>query len=145
LFNFIFGSKNKKLVKQWSKEHQEISVLSHKILASYSKEDFETLKYHIRELRDIVINHLMIEDIEFHRILREDSKKLSEGVKKATKDFIETFRDTKTILRKFLHQYTREDVIFNDEFYTRFEKIVVVLENRILYEESNLYSQLKEH
>jgi len=136
----LFGSKEKRLVKKWKKEHQQISEYSHQALASYVRGDIKTLQKYLLILRDLTINHLMEEDIEFYRLKRErsDDESLIDGID----NFIETFREIKKAWRDFICDYSKEGAIYDENFHKKFEELVYILEDRIRYEENTLYKHL---
>ena len=141
MFGALFGSKNQKLVKNWTKEHEKIVVLAHKIIADYSNDNTKALKKHLIELRTIAINHIMTEDIEFYRLLK-DEKRLNSEIEKSVHTFTDSFHDTKVVLRDFLRKYTKDDAVYDEEFFATFNAIVEALGNRIEFEETNLYKIL---
>jgi len=141
MLNTLFGSKNQKLVKNWTKEHEKIVVLAHKIIADYSNDNPKKLKKHLVELRTIAINHIMTEDIEFYRLLK-DEKRINSEIEKNIHNFTDSFHDTKVVLRDFLRKYTKDDAIYDEEFFTTFNAIVEALGNRIEFEEKNMYKIL---
>ncbi len=59
------------------------------------------------------------------------------------KEFIETFRGTKTTLMNFLTIHSRPETKWDDEFFKTFNELVEVLGQRIAFEEENLYSKLE--
>jgi len=142
MFESLFASKNKKLVLKWSKEHEKIVVLSHKILAEYSLDDVSSIRKHLLALRALVINHLMVEDIEFHKLLN-DEKRVTDEITKSVHHFVDSFHETKTALRDFLRQYVQEDALYNEQFFIKFNSLVEALANRIEYEETHLYTLLR--
>ncbi len=142
MFESLFASKNKKLVLTWDKEHEKMVILAHKIIADYSLDDVKSIRKHLTELRVIAINHLMIEDIEFHQLLR-DKTRATDEIAKSVHEFDDSFHDTKIALRDFLRKYVREDAVYDEEFFATFNSIVEVIGNRIEYEESHLYELLK--
>jgi hypothetical protein len=142
MFFSLFASKNQKLVKKWKKEHEELVVLAHKVIAAYSKNNIEETKKHLQELNDLAVDHLMNEDIEFYRLLK-DEKRLDLKTEKMVKEFIETFRGTKTTLMNFLTVHARPETKLDDEFFKTFNELVEVLGQRIAFEEENLYNQLE--
>ena len=143
MFESLFGSKNQKLAIKWMKEHEAIVVLANKIIAAYTKNDDVQVKKHLEALRDIAINHIMTEDIEFFRLLKDESR-LNSDIEKSVNTFKESFRDTKIVLRNFLRHYTQENVVYDEEFFTTFNTIVEALGARIEFEEKNLYKLLSE-
>ncbi len=143
MFEAIFGTKNQKLVKTLTKEHEKIVILAKKIIDDYSNDDAKALKKHLIELRSIAINHVMTEDIEFYRLLK-DKEHLNDEIKNSVQTFTKSFHDTKVVLRDFLRKYTKDNVTYNEEFFTTLNAIVKALGSRIEYEEKNLYKLLKE-
>jgi len=141
MFFSLFSSKNQKLVKKWKKEHEQIVVLAHKVIAEYSKNNHEATKRELQALNDLAVDHLMNEDIEFYRLLK-DEKRLDLKTEKMVKEFIETFRGTKTTLMNFLTINSRPETKLDDEFFKTFNELVEVLGQRIAFEEENLYSKL---
>ena len=142
MFFSLFSSKNQKLVKKWKKEHEQMVVLAHKVIAAYSKNNYEETKKQLTALNDLAVDHLMNEDIEFYRLLK-DQKRLDLKTEKMVKEFIETFRGTKTTLMNFLTIHSRPETKLDDEFFKTFNELVEVLGQRIAFEEENLYSKLE--
>jgi len=142
MFFSLFSSKNQKLVKKWKKEHEQLVVLAHKVIAAYSKNNYEETKKQLTALNDLAVDHLMNEDIEFYRLLK-DQKRLDLKTEKMVKEFIETFRGTKTTLMNFLTIHSRPETKLDDEFFKTFNELVEVLGQRIAFEEENLYSKLE--
>ncbi len=141
MFFSFFSSKNQKLVKKWKREHIEIVVLAHKVIAEYSKNNHKATKKALVKLNDLAVNHLMMEDIELYKLLKTQ-KNLDAGTEAYVLEFKETFRGTKTVLMDFLTQYSRSETILDEEFFTTFNELVGVLAERIDFEENNLYIQL---
>ena len=142
MFDELFLSKNQKLVKKWTKEHEDIVVLAHKVIAEYSKNHQENAKNALKELNNLAVDHVMNEDIEFYKLTKDDKRVTSEN-ETMVHEFTQTFKDTKLALMSFLTKYTKDEVILDEEFFTGFNNIVEVLAERINYEEENLYSLLK--
>ena len=137
----LFSSKNQKLVKGWVKEHEKIVLLAHKVIVAYTKHDLKATKKALLELNKVAVVHLMTEDIEFYRLLK-DKKRADEETEKLIDEFTTSFRDTKIVLRDFLLTYTKDDAILDDKFFNTFNAIVDVLGKRIAFEEENLYEAL---
>ena len=134
-------SKNQKLVKKWTKEHEQIVVLAHKVIGEYSKNNLKNTRGALNELNSLAVDHLMNEDIEFYRLLK-DQKRLTPQNEILIREFTKTFKDTKKALMNFLTKYTREDVHLDNEFFETFNAIVGILGERIQFEETNLYTLL---
>jgi len=143
MFDTLFASKNKKLAIHWEKDHQEMVVLAHEVIAKYSKNDMHGAKKSLKSLNNLAVDHLMNEDIEFYKLLKDD-KRLTPETIELVHDFTRTFKDTKLTLMKFLTKYTKDDVILDENFFTTFNTLVAVLADRINFEEKNLYILLKE-
>jgi len=137
----LFSSKNQKLVKGWIKEHKKIVDLAHKVIQAYEKGDLKATKKALLALNKVAIVHLMTEDIEFYRLLK-DKKRADEETEKLINEFTASFKDTKITLREFLLTYTKDDAILDDRFFATFNVIVDVLGKRIAFEENNLYEAL---
>lgn len=142
MFLSLFPSQNKKLVKKWEKEHEQIVVIAHEVIAEYSKNDYEATKKALKKLNSLAVDHLMHEDIEFFRLLR-DQKRLNGETEVLVREFTHTFKDTKVTLMKFLSKYTQVDTPIDEEFFEIFNELVGVLAERISFEEDNLYALLK--
>ncbi|MDQ7085762.1 MAG: hypothetical protein Q9M36_12995 [Sulfurovum sp.] len=138
MFGLLFASQNQKLVKKWEKEHQEIVLLAHKVIASYSQNHHNTAKKHLKALDSIAISHLMNEDIEFYRLLK-DKKRLNPDTEKLVHEFNHSFKGTKTFIISFLNKYTQTETPLDAKFFRTFNEIVTLLIKRIAFEEKNLY------
>ncbi len=141
MFGSLFSSKNQKLVKQWEKEHEQIVVLAHKVIAAYSKNNHDDAKKELNALNELAVDHLMDEDIQFYRLLK-DQKRLDTETEALVNEFTQTFKGTKTALMGFLTKYSRPEAILDEDFFTAFNEIVGVLAERIAFEEENLYIKL---
>ena len=136
----IFESKNKKLVKKWKKEHENLVILGQKVIAEYVKNNESEAKRYLKKFVDQAMDHLTSEDIEFYRMLNDDEK--DPRTEELIEEFQRTFKDTKTQLMKFLAKYVRPEVKLDDEFFDTFQKIMEILAKRIKFEEDNLYFRL---
>ena len=141
MFTSLFSSKNQKLVKKWVQEHEQIVVLAHKVIAEYSKNNHDAAKRELEALNVLAVDHIMNEDIEFYRLLR-DQRRLDSKTEKLIEDFIKSFKDTKITLMNFLTKYTRPEAVLDEEFFNTFNNMVGVLAERISFEEENLYARL---
>ena len=141
MFWSIFLSKNKKLVRRWKKEHKKIVILANKVIDSYTKRDLKATQKALVALNDVAIEHLMTEDIEFYRTLK-DKKKVNEDMEQLINEFTLSFKDTKHVLRDFLLTYTKDDAALDSRFFETFKSIVEALSKRITFEEENLYKVL---
>ncbi len=139
----LFSSKNQKLVKKWQKEHEKIVELAHKIIGEYSKNNLKSAKKAVKELNSLAVDHVMNEDIEFYKLMR-DEKRIDDKTEVLVDDFIKSFKQTKLTLMSFLSNYSKPDVPLDDEFFTTFNQLVEILGERIDFEEKNLYSKLKD-
>jgi hypothetical protein len=144
MFGLFFSSKNQKLVKKWQKEHVRIVELAHKVIGEYSKNNHKAAKKALKELNTLAVDHVMDEDIEFYKLMR-DEKRIDTKTEVLVDDFIKSFKQTKLALMSFLSHYSKDEVALDDEFFTKFNEIVEVLAERIEFEEKNLYSKLKEN
>jgi tRNA G18 (ribose-2'-O)-methylase SpoU len=136
----LFDSKNKKLVKKWKKEHQDLVVYGKKVLAEYVKGHEAESRKMLKKFVNLAMDHLTSEDTEFYKILKNPE---SDNITlQLIDDFEKSFKDTKMTLMKFLAKYVREENHLDEEFFETFSKIMDVLSTRIDYEESNLYFRL---
>ena len=141
MLSTLFLSKNQKLVKKWTKEHEQIVVLATKVIGEYSKNNQKSAKSALKKLNILAVNHVMNEDIEFYKLLK-DQKRLTKINESYIKDFTSSFKGTKMALMHFLSKYTRDDAVLDDIFLSNFNELVGVLGERITFEENNLYSIL---
>jgi len=137
----IFDSKNKKLVTHWEEDHVHIVESAHKIIALYNSHELVKAKKELLNLNHIVGQHLMNEDIELYKLLKDEKRQTSE-IKKDADKFKESFRDTKKALMKFLNTYTKKEAILDETFFEEFMDIIDVVAARIEFEENNLYVHL---
>jgi hypothetical protein len=143
MFLSLFSSKNQKLVKKWQEEHVAIVVHSHKVLAEYSKNNHENAKKELVLLNHIAIDHMMDEDIELYKLLK-DEHRLDDKTEKLVKEFTLSFKSTKLNFMNFLTHYSKPESILDNTFFTTFNEIIEVLSERIAFEEKNLYSKLND-
>jgi len=141
LLSSLFLSKNQKLVRKWTTEHEEIVLLIHKVLGEYSKNNHKNAKRALISLNHLVIDHVTDENIEFYRLLK-DKKRVSAKNRKSTEEFVSTFKDMRLDLMRFLTLYTKEKTILDDEFFDTLNEVADILRERIDFEEENLYTLL---
>ena len=141
MFFSLFSSKNQKLVKLWKKEHAQIVVHATKIIELYDNNDQKAIVKELKAIKKLTISHLMTEDIEFFRLLRDEDR-LDDETKIFVNEFKDSFKDTKRVLMDFLSKYAKSSAVFDEEFIDTFKAIVGVLAERIAFEEENLYDKL---
>ena len=142
MLDIFFPSKNKKLVKKWIKEHETIVKLATEVIKSYTKGDHEACKKALNELNALAVDHVMNEDIEFYRLLKKEGT-LDMHTVDMVHTFTRTFSGTKVTLMNFLNKYAKPETPLDAEFFANFKSLVSVLQERIAFEENNLYSQLR--
>jgi len=137
----LFQSKNQKQVKKWKAEHAKMVELAHRVLGEYAKGDHPKAKKYLKEFSKVAINHIVDEDITFFNLTRDNT--LNDiRTEKMIEEFKESFGGTKETLMKFLGKYTLPETPLDEEFFDTFNAIVKILDERIEYEESNLYFRL---
>lgn len=141
MFSSFFSSKNQKLVKKWKKEHEQIVVLATKVIGEYSKNNPVAAKKHLIALNNLAVDHLMNEDIEFYRLLK-DQKRADRKTETAVNEFTKSFKGVKVPLMNFLTTYTKDDAVLDEKFFEDFNDIVAALGARIAFEEDNLYLRM---
>ncbi len=134
-------SKNKKLVKRWKKEHEQLIVLGKKVLAEYVKNDEQKIRSSLQAFTDLAMTHLSSEDVELYKLLSDPSQR-SEKLKESVDHFQKSFKDIKMILMKFLASYNRNEKPIDEEFFDNFSQIMEILAERIEFEEGELYFYL---
>ena len=137
----MFESKNKKLVKKWKKDHENLVIIGQKVIAEYVKNNESEARRQLKKFVDQAMDHLTSEDIEFYRMLN-DSENKDPRTEELIEEFQRTFKDTKTTLMKFLAKHVRPETPLDDEFFDTFQKIMEILAKRIKFEEDNLYFRL---
>jgi hypothetical protein len=143
MFGNLFSSKNKQLVKKWQKEHEKIVELAHKVIAEYTKNNHKTTKKVLKSLNALAVDHVMNEDIEFYKLMRDD-KRIDKDTELLVNDFTKSFKQTKLTLMSFLSNYSKPETELDNSFFKTFTELVDVLGQRIDFEEKNLYSKLNE-
>ena len=139
----LFSSRSQKLVRRWTKEHNNIVTIAHKIISLYKHHNYKALRKEMKRLNHVAMEHLMTEDLEFFDMLNEkDSLDLETTT--MVKEFNYSFRDTKAVLREFFLKYTHSSAVYDEEFFATFGAIVEALGNRIAFEEKNLYVKLSQ-
>jgi len=141
MFGSLFLSKNQKLVKKWKKEHEQIVVLATKVIGEYSKNNPDAAKKQLIALNELAVDHLMNEDIEFYRLLK-DGKRVDRKTEEAVNVFRRSFKGVKVPLMNFLTIYSRDEAVLDDKFFKEFNELVGVLGERIAFEEDNLYLRM---
>jgi len=141
MFNSLFLTKNQKLVKKWTKEHEKIVFLVNQVIAEYSKNNHKKAKKNLVILNHLVVDHVTDENIEFYKLSRDTTRLSTQNIVDV-KEFIQTFTNLKKDLMKFLTKYTRKDTALDDDFFETISSISEVLLERIEYEEAKLYSTL---
>ena len=141
MFFSLFSSENQKFVKKWKQEHEEIVLLAHKVIEEYSTNDHKAAKKALVKLNKITVHHIMIEDIELHKIHKCEERG-NEALSKSIDEFHKTFHDTKVILMDFLTKYTHPEEELDANFIHKFQELVDVLSQRIEFEENNLYNHM---
>jgi hypothetical protein len=143
MFDFLFSSKNAKLVKKWHKEHEQIVELAHKVIGEYSKNNHDKAKEYLRQLNELAVDHVMNEDIQLFKLTHEE-KGIDEETERLVHEFVDSFKKTKLALMDFLSKYSRPEVPLDENFFKQFNELVEVLGERIAFEERHVYSKLKE-
>ena len=137
----LFASKNQKNVRKWEKEHIVIVDLAMKIIEQYNNNDKTRAKKTLKKLSDLVIDHVMDEDLVFYRLLkREDC--LDKKTRAMVNEFTTSFKSTKILLMNFLYDYANSSRELDSNFFKVFNDIVGAVAQRIEFEEKNLYDVL---
>ncbi len=137
----IFESKNRKMVKRWKQEHEQLVILGKKVLAEYVKNNEPETRAALQSFTDLAMSHLNSEDIEFFRLIR-DQEHQDVQRDEAIDRFQQSFKDVKTTIMKFLAKYNRPENPLDEEFFDTFSKIMEILGERIKLEETGLYFRL---
>jgi hypothetical protein len=137
----LFLTKNQKLVKRWKREHEEIIALSHSVIAAYVKNDHLAVREKLRALGHIAADHLTSEDMEFYKLMK-DPERNDAVTKQQITEFQESFKDIMEWLMKFLAKYGKEDEVLDEAFFDTFSRVLEMLEERIEFEESQLYFRM---
>jgi hypothetical protein len=138
----LFLSKNQKLVKRWQKEHRQIVSLVHDFSSAYMEDRHQTAKKRLKALKSLVIEHIMNEDIEIYRLMK-DEKRIDIQTEALVDEFLQSFKKTKLSLIAFLENAAKPETKLDDTFFVTFKDIMKVVVKRIDFEEKNLYSKLE--
>ncbi len=141
MLDILFPSKSKKLVKKWTKEHKTIVSLATQVIDSYRAGEHNACKKALQALNSLAVDHVMNEDIEFYRLLKKEEA-LDIQTVDMVHTFTRTFSGTKVTLMNFLNKYAKPETPLDTEFFGNFKNLVSVLQERIAFEEKNLYSHL---
>ena len=115
MLNILFPSKQKKLVKKWTKEHKTIVKLATQVIESHDTKDYTTCKKVLTQLNTLAVDHVMNEDIEFYRLLKKKGA-LDIHTVDMVHTFTRTFQGTKVTLMNFLNKYSMPDTVLDDAF-----------------------------
>jgi len=143
MLDFLFSSKNKKLVKKWHKEHEEIVELAHKVLGEYAKNRHDEAKAYLRKLNEVAVDHVMDEDIQLFKLTHEE-KGIDQETERMVHEFVDSFKKTKLAMMDFLSKYAKEEVPLDETFFKQFQELLDLLGKRIAFEEKEVYAKLKE-
>jgi hypothetical protein len=138
----LFLSRNQKLVKRWQKEHRKIVSLVHDFNSAYMDDRQQTAKKILRVLKDLVIEHIMNEDIEIYRLMK-DEKRIDAQTEELVDEFLQSFKKTKLALIAFLENAAKPETVLDEAFFDTFRETMKVVVKRIDFEEKNLYSKLE--
>ena len=141
MFGSLFLSKNQKLVKKWKKEHEQIVVLATKVIGEYSKNNPDAAKKQLIALNELAVDHLMNEDIEFYRLLK-DARRADRKTEEAVNEFTKSFKGIKLPLMNFLTIHSRDKAVLDEKFFEEFNELIDALGERIAFEEDNLYLRM---
>jgi len=141
MLSSLFLSKNQKLVKKWKDEHVKMVELAHLILGEYAKGEHAQAKKYLKNFSKIGVNHIVSEDIEFFKLLR-NPETTNHRTEELVEEFTNSFGGVKETLMKFLGKYTLDETPLDEEFFETFSAIAKILGERIKFEEANLYLHL---
>ena len=144
MFDSLFASKNKKLVLKLQKEHKKLVSLATDIIKAFEENNLKRLRSKLEELKKVALIHLMTEDVEFYRLVKDSSRSTDE-ITSLIEEFEHSFVAIKIALIDFLDTYTSQDALYDPNFINQFKEIVNVLGQRIEFEETHLYSVLREN
>ena len=149
IFNFFKNlslSKNDKLIARWEKEHMEIAQCGIEAQDAQIKGDSKKAKKNIKKMYELAIKHIKDEDDTFHHLKINSSKNDPKynDIMQSIEEFEESFAPIKKALIQFLVIYAADRKLLDDEFKTKLSTIMGVLEERIDWEEKNLYKLLKD-
>jgi hypothetical protein len=102
----------------------------------------QTAKKRLKALKSLVIEHIMNEDIEIYRLMK-DEKRIDIQTEALVDEFLQSFKKTKLSLIAFLENAAKPETKLDDTFFVTFKDIMKVVVKRIDFEEKNLYSKLE--
>ena len=93
----------------------------------------------ILSVKDIILDHIKMEDKEFYPVLRETAKS-NQKLKNLLAEFD---KDMKEISRYFIEFFDNNSVITGSDLAMELENFTAILERRILREETFLFAEFE--
>lgn len=134
-------SNNTTKIEQWKEEHKQMIKLFDDVLLSYNDNNIEETKKSLLLLNQIVLRHLLDEDITFAELIKF-AKRSDPKIVDQIQEFRFSFRGVKVALLKFLTKYNTPEETLDKDFLPTLQNIIDSLKKRIGFEETNLYIQL---
>jgi hypothetical protein len=134
----IFSSREKKKIKMWKKEHNQIVHVATEVISEYSKNNYPKAKEALKKLNVLAVDHLMDEDLEFYHWKKSSTPEMIQNIEIFTK----SFKDVKLTLMHFLAKYSKPEKALDEIFFKEFNDLVEIITKRIEYEENMLYTKM---
>ena len=126
-----------KLIEKFKKEHSFIvDTLKKSRKLGVGTEESQNA---ILSVKDVILDHIKMEDKEFYPVLREAAKS-----NQKLKDFLAEFdKDMKEISRYSIEFFDNNSVITGSDLAMELENFTAILERRILREEMFLFAEFE--
>ena len=126
-----------KLIEEFKKEHSFIiDTLNRSRKLGIGTEESQNA---ILSVKDIIVDHIKMEDKEFYPVLRETAKS-NQKLKNLLAEFD---KDMKEISRYFIEFFDNNSVITGSDLAMELENFTAILERRILREETFLFAEFE--
>ena len=126
-----------KLIEEFKKEHSFIiDTLNRSRKLGIGTEESQNA---ILSVKDIILDHIKMEDEEFYPVLRETAKS-NQKLKNLLAEFD---KDMKEISRYFIEFFDNNSVITGSDLAMELENFTAILERRILREETFLFAEFE--
>ncbi|MBT3879804.1 MAG: hypothetical protein HON76_03935 [Candidatus Scalindua sp.] len=126
-----------KLIEEFKKEHSFIiDTLNRSRKLGIGTEESQNA---ILSVKDIILDHIKMEDKEFYPVLRETAKS-NQKLKNLLAEFD---KDMKEISRYFIEFFDNNSVITGSDLAMELENFTAILERRILREETFLFAEFE--
>jgi hypothetical protein len=131
------------IVELWEIEHEQLQILGRQIIRKYTEGDIEAVRRTLEAFELLIKKHFKSEYLTLMEISRH-SDALDEMTREAVATFRESFQGMQREILKTLLHYNHRGQDLDEAFFQTFSTILQQLEERVRFEESNLYRLLRQ-